>query len=385
MPQARADEVELDEGTAPEAATEAAEQKGKIGQKLDELKAKYPWLDHLMRAGERYTERNGDMYAASITYLTFLALFPILLLAVAVFGFVMRGNPALFDELNSSLAKSVPGGAGELISNALSAARDQATSIGIISLVLVAYTGTGWVSNLRKATQEMWGQPHEKQPFLKQFLGDLGTLIGLGLALVVSIGLSTIAGDVTTYLVKLIGLDDLPGAFVLMKIIAIAAALLADVLLFLYLIVTLPRQKLPFRAVLRGAIFGAIGFEILKVVGTIYIPRVASSPAAGVFGAVLGLLVWINLMCRLMLVTITWTATSGPVLEIRRAEAEALGIGRERTLQEAEFARLKAVEERRGNAPFSPGIVLGVLLAAGAVVGSLIPGFIRRWWDGNRT
>lgn len=276
MSEALADEVELDEGTASGGGPEAAEQKGKLGQKLDELKKKYPWLDHLMRAGERYTERNGDMYAASITYLTFLALFPILLLAVAVFGFVMRGNPQVFDDLNKSLAQSVPSGAGELIANALSAARDQATGIGIISLVLVAYTGTGWVSNLRKATQEMWGQPHEKEPFVKQFLGDLGTLIGLGLALVISIGLSTVAGDLTTYLVKLIGLDNLPGAFVLMKIIAIAAALLADVLLFLYIIVTLPRQKLPLRAVLRGAIFGAIGFEILKIIGTVYIPRVAS-------------------------------------------------------------------------------------------------------------
>ncbi|PRZ35231.1 membrane protein [Antricoccus suffuscus] len=385
MPQARADEVEFDEITTREADAEPDEQKGKLGQKLDELKAKYPWLDHLMRAGERYTERNGDMYAASITYLTFLALFPILLLAVAVFGFVMRGNPQMFDDINKSLAESVPGGAGDLIANALTAARDQATGIGIISLVLVAYTGTGWVSNLRKATQEMWGQPHEKQPFVKQFLGDLGTLVGLGLALVVSIGLSTVAGDVTTYLVKLIGLDHLPGAFVLMKIIAIAAALIADVLLFLYIIVTLPRQKLPFRAVLRGALFGAIGFEILKVVGTIYIPRVAASPAAGVFGAVLGLLVWINLMSRLMLVTITWTATSRPVLEIRRAEAEALGIGSERTQQESELARLQAIEEHRRNAPYSPGVVLGVLLAAGAVVGSLIPGFIRRWWDAERT
>ncbi len=385
MPQARVDEVELDDGTTFEAAPAATKQKGKLGLKLDELKAKYPWLEHLMQAGERYTDRKGDMYAAGITYVSFLALFPILLLAVAVFGFVMRGNPQVFDDLNSSLAKSVPGGVGDLIANALSAARDQATGIGIISLVLVGYTGTGWVSNLRKATQEMWGEPHEKQPFVKQFLGDLGTLIGLGLALIISIGLSTVAGDVTTYVVKLIGLDKLPGAFVLMKIIAIAVALLADVLLFLYLIVTLPRQKLPFRAVLRGAIFGAIGFEILKIVGTIYIPRVASSPAAGVFGAVLGLLVWINLMSRLMLVTVTWTATSKAVLQIRRAEAAALGLGRAQNPQESELARLRAAEERRRHAPYSPRIVLGVLLAAGAVVGSLVPGFVRRWWDGEKT
>lgn len=359
MPQAQADEDE----------------KGKIGKKLDELKARYPWLDHLMRAGERYTESNGDLYAASITYLTFLALFPILLLAVAVFGFVLRGNPEMFDSLNESLAASVPGGAGELITGALTAARDQATGIGIISLVLVAYTGTGWVSNLRKATQEMWSHSHEKQPFIKQFLADVAILIGLGLALVVSVGLSTVAGDITTYLVTLIGLDDLPGAWLLMKIIAIAVSLLADVVLFLYIIVTLPRQKLPFRAVLRGAIFGAVGFEILKVIGTIYIPRVASSPAAGVFGAAVALLVWINLMCRLLLVAITWTATSARVREIGVAEVDGID-DRQHHDQE--------LEQQRHDAPYSPGVVLGVLLAAGVVVGSLLPRVVRRWWAGER-
>lgn len=90
-------------------------------------------------------------------------------------------------------------------------------------------------------------------------------------------------------------------------------------------------------------------------------------------------------MSRLMLVTITWTGTSKPVLQIRRAEAEALGIGRAQTPQESELARLRAAEERRRHAPYSPGIVLGVLLAAGAVVGSFVPGFVRRWWDGEKT
>ena len=386
MPQASADEVKTGNDKVSDRADSVSgengeEKKGKLAKKIDELRAQHAWLDHLMIAGTRYGERNGDMYAASITYFSFLAIFPLLLFAVAVLGFLLRNDPALYDSLNKTIGESMPGGVGEMISNALTAAREQATSIGIISFVLVAYTGTGWVANIRKATQEMWGHTPQNQNFIKEKLRDLGTLAGLGLALLLSVALSTLAGDVTTYLVKLIRLDGVPGASFLMKAIAIAVALLADTVIFLYVIVTLPRQKMPFRAVLRGAVLGAVGFEILKIVGTVYIPRVAASPAAGVFGAVLGLLIWINLMSRLMLLVLTWTATSRRVLEIRRQQSEVTDShdeGARRTEQQVRAVMLAARQQRTA---YSPKVVFGVLIAIGAVIGSLIPGFVRRWWN----
>ena len=38
--------------------------------RFDRLRGRHGWLDHLVRAGERYVGRNGDHYAAAITYFT---------------------------------------------------------------------------------------------------------------------------------------------------------------------------------------------------------------------------------------------------------------------------------------------------------------------------
>ena len=61
-----------------------------------------PWLDHLVRAGERYLETNGNHYAAAITYFSMLALVPLLMIAFASFALVLQSNPDLLARLQQS-------------------------------------------------------------------------------------------------------------------------------------------------------------------------------------------------------------------------------------------------------------------------------------------
>jgi len=97
---------------------------------------------------------------------------------------------------------------------------------------------------------------------------------------------------------------------VLVKVFGIALAVVGDVLIFAWLLVRLPGADLPARVVLRGALLAAVGFEVLKVVGAYYIARVTHSPTVGVFGSVIGLLVWIYLVARFLLYCAAWTATA---------------------------------------------------------------------------
>ena len=55
---------------------------------LDKLKAK-PWVAHLIRAAERFTNRLGSQFAAAVTYFSVLAMVPLLLLAFSILGFVL--------------------------------------------------------------------------------------------------------------------------------------------------------------------------------------------------------------------------------------------------------------------------------------------------------
>jgi hypothetical protein len=55
---------------------------------------------------------------------------------------------------------------------------------------------------------------------------------------------------------------------------------------------------------------GAVGLEILKVVGSILVARTTSNPVYGAFAVVVGLLIWINLVSRWMLLVAAWTVTA---------------------------------------------------------------------------
>ena len=57
----------------------------------------------------------------------------------------------------------------------------------------------------------------------------------------------------------------------------------------------------------------AVGFEILKIVGTYTIANTAHSPTAGPFAGLLAVLIWIQLVARFMLFCAAWSATATPI------------------------------------------------------------------------
>ena len=66
----------------------------------------------------------------------------------------------------------------------------------------------------------------------------------------------------------------------------------------------------PTRRVLRGALLMAVLFEALKQVGAFYLQGTTSNALYGTFAAVVGLLVWINVVSRLLLYCAAWIDTA---------------------------------------------------------------------------
>ena len=161
--------------------------KDRVTGTLRRQRARRPWLDHLIRAYKQYKDANGDHVAAAITYFSFLALFPLILLSASVAGFVLANNDDLQDRLQKAITENVPGSLGDTISKAVQSVIDNRGSIGVIALLGVAYAGLGWVANLRSGVQIVWAGEVEKESFLKAKLADLLILVGLGLGIVLSI------------------------------------------------------------------------------------------------------------------------------------------------------------------------------------------------------
>jgi membrane protein len=277
---------------------------------LNAYRERWPWFDHLARAGGRYNETRGNYLAAAITYFSFLALFPLLLLALSIAGYVLAHNPEQQAALVKSIQDNVPGSVGKEFSSVVNTAVQRRGTIGIVSLLGVAYAGLGWIGNLRTALQVTWSCETSKENPIKAKLGDLLALIGLGLAIALSLGLTAGGTAAANALLKLLHLDGTTGMGTLVAVLGILLAVAADTLVFVWIFVRLPRRPIRYRPVLRGALFTAVGYEVLKIGATFYLARVGSNGLYGGFAGLVGLIIWLNLVSRFLLFGAAWTATA---------------------------------------------------------------------------
>ncbi|MFD9740184.1 inner membrane protein YhjD [Umezawaea sp. NPDC059074] len=278
--------------------------------KLDRLRRQHAWLDHILRAAARYTESYGSHYAAAVTYFSVLSLVPILMIAFAIAGIVLSSQPNLLNELRMAIQDAVPGTLGDTLNKVVGQAIESKGTVGILGLLGAAYSGLGWMANLRDALTAQWGHPKADLPFLKTYLKDLLALLGLGAALIVSFGITAAGSGFANLLLRFVGLEGVGWAEFLLKLGTIVLGLAANWLVFLWVLAKLPRDPVTWRSAFKGALAASVGFEILKQVATIYLSSVTSSPAGAAFGPVIGILVFANLVAQFLLFITAWTATA---------------------------------------------------------------------------
>jgi membrane protein len=269
-----------------------------------------PWLDHLARGYRRYKGNNGDQLAAAITYFSFLALFPMLLLGISIAGYVLVGHQQLLTELTDSIERNVPVAIGDQVKDLINVSLQRRGTLGVVGLLGIGYAGLGWIANLRTGIQLVWNcKPVSENP-IKAKLEDLLALVGLSLGILVSLTLTAGGTAVAGKLIELAGLQGTPGLGTAVATVGILLAVAADTAVFAWLFVRLPRRPVRVRSVLRGALFAAVGYELLKLLGTYYLARVGANGAYGAFAGIAGLMIWIDLVSRFMLFSAAWTATA---------------------------------------------------------------------------
>ena len=100
----------------PPAEPESTSKPAKPGI-LARVRARFGWLDHVMRAQQRYNDSKGDFFAAGITYFTVFALFPLLMVGFAAAGFVLSRNPELLADIEAQIKSRVSGDFGQQLVN----------------------------------------------------------------------------------------------------------------------------------------------------------------------------------------------------------------------------------------------------------------------------
>jgi len=282
-------------------------------------------VKHLIRAVTRYGDRLGSQFAGAMTYFSFLSLVPILMVGFAVAGIVLANNESLLILLEDQITEILGTELAAKITPLIQDVVDNPLSIGIPGLLIALYSGIGWMGNLRKATRAIWRPEFEENKakvdnIFIATLKDLGSLAGLGVAIVVSLGLSTFGEKFAKQILEWLERGDQPWLGQVVTVITLVIAMAADVLIFMWVYTMLPGKELrsPLKARLRGSILAAVGFEILKYAVIVLLPGIATtSRTVAIFGSVIGLLFFFNLVAQLVLFVAAWIATAegGPELD----------------------------------------------------------------------
>jgi len=351
-------------------------------------KERRPGLAHVVDAYQHYKSHNGDHLAAAITYFSFLAIFPLIFLAVSATGFILNSHPSLKGDLVDAIHRDVPGDFGNTLVSAIDTAISSRAGVGVIGLVGVAFAGLGWVANLRQAIDAVWGSEKVKRNFITAKALDALVLLGLGLGVLLSLSLTVLGSAASHRVVDWVGLASNPVAGVAVKVIGIVLALIGDMLVFGWMLIRLPQVSPSPRVALRTTLLAAVGFEILKVLATFYLARIAQSPTAAALGAVVGVLILIDLISRYLLYCVAWAAVA-EAAGLAEPASEAAERGRAAgpaTQPSPPRSRLPGsdADGRAAGAALSPLSVAAGLISAGAALGAGSVAVLRRRRRGSR-
>jgi membrane protein len=253
-----------------------------LKDRLTRLRARSRAVDTVMTVNERVGIVGGGPLSAALALAAFVSLFPLVLVGIAVVGFFASNDVNLAAETVDRLG--LTGQAAETMLDAFDTAERTRRAVTVVGFVTLLWSGLGVVATLEAVINAAW---QAKGRGLVGKLNALAWLAGAGSVLLVSIGLTSLA-------------NVLPGPAV---VPTIAIGLAIDTVLFLWTFQQLANVSVGWRDHLPGAIVGAVGLGILKLVGAVYVPRLVGSASAlyGSIGVVFAVLAWFVLGAKLLM------------------------------------------------------------------------------------
>jgi membrane protein len=278
---------------------------------LGRLRVRYRWLDHLIRAFLRFRECNGNPFAAGLTYYTLIALFPLLMIAFAMGGFALSRRPQLVDAIDERARSWVSPELGQQLVTLMNSAVSAHTSVGVIGLIFAAWMGQTWMYRLREALCRIWGHQAAPLGFARTIVSDLTAVVGTFAVVVATMTLGALAhAEPMRVVLNLFGIPELSVFHWLFRTISVVISFLVSWLVFSWVIVRLPRESVGVATSMRAGLMAAAGFELFKLVGSLYLRMVLRSVAGATFGPLLGLLVFAYVTWVLVLYSTAWAATA---------------------------------------------------------------------------
>jgi membrane protein len=269
--------------------------------------------------------------SAGIGFNMFFSITGLLTTGFSIAGLVLRGQPALLDTIISSVAQSAPGllkvdGGEGLVDPQDLLNPDGLGWTAVIAAAVTVFTSLRWIAGIRDGLRGVLELPPLKVNPVLLKLRDAGTLLLLGVALVISAGASLVFGTAAGWVSDFLQLDDAV-AVPLATSIKIGVPLVLSWVTAVIMFRLGGSLKLSRRGFLEGTILAAFGTTTLQVFSTELLAGAGRNPILAPFAIIIGLLIWFNLVSQVYLVSAGWTAIREEDLKRAPAEHEKAGWG----------------------------------------------------------
>jgi len=251
--------------------------------KVLKLREKNGAFDVFARTLDGWRRHLSSRNASVLSLFGFLTIFPLLLVATTILGFLLEGNKDLQKDILDGALENIP-----VLGQSL--ADDPAALTGsvgalVIGLVAALWSSTKTFVGLQHALDDIWEiDVDDRAGFGLQRARALGGIVIIGIAL--------IASTATVAVVNNANLPELSRLLLTLATVVINIVVIAAMYRFL----TSARPS--WRDVMPGALFAGVVVTLLQHFGTAIVQKISEDAGEtyGNFALVLGLITWIGLL-----------------------------------------------------------------------------------------
>lgn len=264
------------------------------------------------RANARFSTAGGSLLTGGIGYAALFSVVAALTLGFTVFTAVLGQDPGLRAQVLRSISAALPGlldagnGSGAISPDALTL-NVGLNIAGAAAVIVLVFSAISCMAALRTAVRAMFGLTGPGGNVVTVKLRELGGFVAMAGAVLVSAVLSAALTSAVHWLLGLLGLAD--GAAWAVAIVGVLVSFVVDALTFVLIVTVLAGVHPPSRDLRWGAAGAAAGLGLVRVLGTSVVAgSIGRNALLASFTLLVTLLVWINLISRIVLLAAAWVA-----------------------------------------------------------------------------
>src|SRR5512133_1960694 len=250
-----------------------------------------------------WLEDKAPQLGAALAYYTVFSLAPLILLLLAIIGWIFQNDPAgAWKKITEQMSYFLDKSAVDVVQNIAQKAAQPGKGLlaTIIGVLLALFGASGVFGQLQDALNTIWGVKAKPGAgiwgFLRVRFLSFSMVGGVCFLLLVSLTLESLLKAFSHYVQSV-----LPGGLVVAMSVYLIFDFAVIVLLFAMIFKFLPDAKIQWRDVWIGAVMTAILFGIGKWLLGLYLGSGAAGSAYGPASSLITLLLWIYYSSQILL------------------------------------------------------------------------------------